>query len=111
MPTRTITRRRRIGRPVVIVTLLVIGLAAAAGLFGLSRSHFVGVEKNGHVAVYQGVPWNLVDGIRLYRIVYESPLLAAQLSQGERRRLFDHDLRSHAAALRDVRQYEADIEP
>ena len=109
---RTVARkRRRIGRPVVILILLLIVVAAAGGLFGLSRSHFVGVEQNGRVAVYQGVPWNIVDGIRLYRIVYQSPLLAAQLSQDERRRLFGHALRSHDAALRDVRGYEADIEP
>ena len=49
-------------------------------MYGLSRANFVGVNDNGFVAVYQGVPWNLPFGIHLYREVYTSPLLAAELS-------------------------------
>lgn len=105
-------RRRRLTRSAVaLVVLVLLAALAGAGLFALSRSHFVGVEENGHVAVYQGVPWDLVGGIRLYRVVYESPLRAGQLSQAERRRLFDHDLTSRAAALREVRRYEQEIVP
>ena len=63
---------------------MLAGLAGAA-VFGLSRAHFVGAQGNGHVAVYQGVPWNLPFGVHLYRDVYESPLLAVQLSQAERK--------------------------
>ena len=104
--------RRRLLRPVVLVpALVVIGAAAAAALLGLSRAHFVGAQPNGHVAVYQGVPWDLVGDVRLYRVVYESPLLAAQLSRAERRKLFDHDLVSKSAALRAVEQFERDVVP
>jgi protein phosphatase len=95
----------------VAVTGAVIVVVGALAVFGLSRSHFVGAEANGHVAVYQGVPWNLPFGVRLYRSVYESPLLAANLSQAERRELFDHDLQSRGAALRAVRTYEQDVVP
>jgi protein phosphatase len=108
-PGRVRKRRRRSWRPALVTVLLLIVLGTAAGLFGLSKSHFVGVQKNGRVAVYQGVPWNLVDGVRLYRMVYESPLLAVQLSQPERRELFDHDLESYGKALAKVRRYEADL--
>jgi hypothetical protein len=38
-------------------------------------------------------------------------VLAGQLSQAERRRLFDHDLRSYERALEAVKQYEAGIVP
>jgi hypothetical protein len=77
--------------------------------WGLWRSHFVGAENDGHVAVYQGLPWNVVGNVKLYRAVYVSPLLAAQLSQSERRQLFDHSLRSDGSARAAVRRYEEQI--
>ena len=43
--------------------------------------------------------------------VYESPLLAANLSQAERRRLFDHDLESRDSAIGEVDTYEQDVVP
>jgi serine/threonine protein phosphatase PrpC len=86
-------------------------LLAALLVWTLSRSYFVGAQRNGHVAVYQGFPWNIAGGIRLYRVRYESPVLAGELSQGERRRLFDHDLRSYSAALKAVKRYEAEVVP
>ena len=93
------------GAGVVLVAL------AAGGVFALSRVHFVGAERNGHVAVYQGVPWNLVGGVHLYRLRYESPLLVEQLSEQERRRLFDHNLHSYGTTLAEVRSYEQDATP
>ena len=99
--------RRRV---VFVVLLLVIVLIAGAlGVWGLWRSHFVGAESNGHVAVYQGVPWNIAGNLHLYRTVYESPLLVAQLSRQERRKLFDHSLRSKSSALDEVRHYEEQL--
>jgi PPM family protein phosphatase len=100
--------RRRTRRLVVaaVTAFLVVVLVGLAGVWAISRSHFVGTGADGHVTVYQGVPWNLVGGARLYRAVYVSPLLAAQLWQPERRRLFDHDLQSKDAAMATVRRYE-----
>jgi len=88
------------------ILLAIIGL----GLFGLSQSHFVGAEKNGHVAVYQGLPYDIV-GISLYRRVYVSRLVAAQLTQPERHHLFDHDLRGFDSAKGAIRRYEEEIPP
>jgi serine/threonine protein phosphatase PrpC len=98
-------RRRfswRIAAPLAIALLAVL---AGLAVFGLSRANFVGADKNGYVAVYQGVPWNLPFGIHLYREVYASRLLAAELSQPERHKLFDHTLRSRNSAERLVKQY------
>src|SRR5207247_2584125 len=81
-------RGRRSRRVAAIAALIVVAVFAGLALLGLSRAHFVGAERSGHVAVYQGLPWDLFAGIRLYRLRYESPLLAAQLSQDERRQLF-----------------------
>jgi PPM family protein phosphatase len=98
-------------RRVVFVSLLLLLVLIAGGLgvWGLWRSHFVGAEPDGHVAVYQGVPWNIAGNVHLYRTVYESPLLTAQLSRSERKKLFDHSLRSKSSALGEVRSYEEQL--
>jgi serine/threonine protein phosphatase PrpC len=99
------------GRRLLGAFLALALLVGASGfvVWGLWRSHFVGAEADGHVAVYQGVPWNIVGDMHLYRTTYVSPLLAAQLSQTERRKLFDHSLRSEGSALGAVRAYEEQI--
>ena len=63
----------------------------------------------GHVLT--GFPWNLVGSVKLYRVRYESTVLAGQLSQTERRKLFDHDLRGYDRALGSVKVYEAEVVP
>jgi protein phosphatase len=99
------------GRRLLVAAVTLTLLVGASGfvVWGLWRSHFVGSEADGHVAVYQGVPWNIVGNVHLYRATYVSPLLAAQLSQAERRKLFDHSLRSEDSALATVRSYEEQI--
>jgi serine/threonine protein phosphatase PrpC len=92
----------------MLALVLIVGVCGGVA-WGLWRSHFVGAEPDGHVAVYQGIPWNLVGNVRLYRAVYVSPLVAAQLSQTERRQLFDHTLRSDDSARTAVRRYEGQI--
>ncbi len=93
----------------VTLALLVLTLLAVATLFAVSRSHFVGADGRGRVVVYQGLPYDVVDGVRLYRAVYVSPLLAAQLSQREREQLFDHELEGKDAAMASVRRLEQKV--
>ena len=92
-----------------LLALVVIVAVCGGAVWGLWRSHFVGAEDDGHVVVYQGLPWNVVGSVKLYRPVYVSPLLAAQLSQDERKQLFDHHLRSDDSARAAVRRYEEQI--
>ena len=89
---------------IAIVAVLLVAVAGLA-VFGLSRANFVGADKNGFVAVYQGVPWNLPFGVHLYREVYVSRLLAAELPRTDRKRLFDHTLRSRTDAENTVKDY------
>ena len=104
--------RRRFSRVVVVGgALACVVVFAALVVWTLSRSYFVGAQPDGHLAVYQGFPWNIVGRVHLYRVRYESPVLAGELSQGERRTLFDHDLRSYGRALGSVKAYEADVVP
>jgi serine/threonine protein phosphatase PrpC len=102
---------RHTGRGVLLAMLALVILVGVCGFaaWGLWRSHFVGAEPDGHVTVYQGVPWNIVGNVKLYRAVYVSPVLTAQLSQAERRKLFDHTLRSDGSARAAVHRYEEQI--
>ena len=104
-------RERHTGRGVLLTVLALVLLVGVCGFaaWGLWRSHFVGAEPDGHVAVYQGVPWNIVGNVKLYRAVYVSPLTTAQLSQAERKKLFDHTLRSDDSARAVMRRYEEQI--
>ena len=102
-----VRRRAILGSMALIAVVLACGFA----VWGLWYSHFVGAEPDGHVAVYQGVPWNIAGNLHLYRAVYVSPLLDVQLSAPERQRLFDHSLRSKSSAFSAVRRYERQIGP
>jgi len=93
------------------MTLIAVVLACGFAVWGLWYSHFVGAEPDGHVTVYQGVPWNIAGNLHLYRAVYVSPLLDVQLSAPERQKLFDHSLRSKSSAFSAVRRYERQIGP
>jgi PPM family protein phosphatase len=100
------TKRRRPTWKIVVPVAVVLLVAAAGGaVYGASRANFVGVDGSGYVAVYQGVPWNLPFGIHLYREVYTSRLLAAELSQPGRKKLFDHTLRSRSDAKKVIGRY------
>jgi PPM family protein phosphatase len=103
---------RRVPRAAIaVITGTIVIVLAALVVWTLSRSYFVGVQSDGHIAVYQGFPWNVVGGIRLYRVRYQSPVLAGQLSESERRKLFDHDLRSYGRALDEIKRYESEVVP
>ena len=102
----------RVSRALLLVPLVLLLFAGVAGvaLWGLSRAHFVGADAEGRVVVYQGVPWNAV-GVDLYREIYVSRLLAAQLSPEERAQLFDHSLVSEDVARAQVVAYEREATP
>jgi PPM family protein phosphatase len=105
-------KKRRSRVPLVLLGVLVLVLLAIAALWGISRAHFVGAQEDGHVAVYQGLPWDITDGIHLYRAVYVSPVIAAQLTRQERQRIFDHDLgdlQSKSSAMDSVRELEQQL--
>jgi serine/threonine protein phosphatase PrpC len=103
----------RWGRRVILAALCLAFVAAifAAAFWALSRANFIGVDDNGNVAVYQGVPWDLGAGIHLYRPRYVSQLQAVQLSQAERASLFDHHLASYDSARDRLAAYEQEASP
>jgi PPM family protein phosphatase len=93
------------------LALAFVGAVIGGALFGISRSYFVGADDDGHVVVYQGVPFDITSSVGLYRERYVSSLQAAQLSPEERAELFDHDLTSYDRARERVAAYERDALP
>ena len=57
------------------------------------------------------MPWNIAGGVRLYRARYVSPSLVGRALAVQRRKLFDHDLRSYDTAVKAVKRYEAEVVP
>jgi PPM family protein phosphatase len=91
---------------------LVFALAViAAAFWAISRANFIGADEEGYVVVYQGVPWTLGGGVDLYRARYVSRLRAVQLTEEERRALFNHSLLSYDDALARLAPYEREGAP
>ena len=104
-PVRRRGRARRLGVFAAVIALMLCVLWAA--LIGLRWSHFVGVDPaTGKVAVYQGVPYDLGGGVKLFSLVHRSRIPAATLPATRRRHLFDHSLRSSESARSLVAQLE-----
>jgi protein phosphatase len=93
------------------LALALVVLIILALLWGFSRAHFVGARADGRVAVYQGVPWDIVGDIRLYHPVFVSNLHAAELTRDERAALFDHSLESEQAARAELARYARRVRP
>jgi PPM family protein phosphatase len=112
-PERPRRRRPRWRRRILWAALGLgfVALLLGAALYGLSRAYFVGADENGNVTVYQGVPFDLSDGVGLYRERYVSRLQSAQLAPDERSGLFDHELLSYDQARARVAEYEAEAVP
>ena len=93
----------------LLVSALALALASVVvvgAVWGAKRAYFVGADEKGHVTVYQGVPWDITDGVKLYREIYVSSLRAPQLTLEERVALFDHDLGREEAALARIAELE-----
>ncbi|MGC9973912.1 MAG: Stp1/IreP family PP2C-type Ser/Thr phosphatase [Gaiellaceae bacterium] len=102
------SKRAMLLAPALVFLLALLGL----GAFTISAAHFIGVESDGRVAVYQGLPYELPGGIHLYRPArVSSRLYASELTAGERRRFFDHDLHSYGDATRELSKLEGDVFP
>ncbi len=96
-------RKALIGASAVVLVFVL----AVAGAIGLRASHFIGADTDtGRVAIYQGVPVELPFGVHLYHVIYESRVSYVALPPDQRRRLFDHTLRSESGARHTLRPYE-----
>jgi PPM family protein phosphatase len=106
-------KESRWGRRAILGALALAFVAAifAAAFWALTRANFIGVDDEGRVVVYQGVPWDLGGGVHLYRAKYVSQLQAVQLTQAERESLFNHSLSSYDSARGRLETYENEASP
>jgi PPM family protein phosphatase len=103
------TRSRAWRRAAVAgVVLAVLAVLATGGLLAAQSVYFIGADANGQVTVYNGLPYTLAGGVRLYTQYYVSGVTAAELSPLERGRLFNNELRSQQSATHLVSQLELD---
>jgi PPM family protein phosphatase len=108
-PTRP--RRRKPRRPLRVAIVSAICLLVLGGLVGAAvlverNVYFIGQDDRGLVTLYQGLPYELPAGIKLYRSQYVSSVPAGTLRPFERRRLLDHELRSRSDAAARIRSLE-----
>jgi PPM family protein phosphatase len=86
-------RRRRV--PAGLVALVVALLIVGAALWTASRAvYFVGVDAQGTVTLYRGLPYDLPLGLELYEPYYASGVTIAQVPAGQRDVFTEHKLRS-----------------
>jgi protein phosphatase len=91
----------------------VLVLAIAGGvLYAVTRSvWFVGTNNQGFVTLYRGLPYDLPLGARLYEQRYVSGVPALSLAPKRRKRVLDHQLRSHGDAADLVRTLDTGVSP
>jgi PPM family protein phosphatase len=98
-------RRRRV--PTGLIALVVVLLLVGAALWTASRAvYFVGVDPQGTVTVYRGLPYDLPLGLELYEPYYASGVTIAQVPEDRRTTFTEHKLRSKDDAEDLVSQLE-----
>jgi serine/threonine protein phosphatase PrpC len=106
-PSRGARLRRRLRRlRAPVVTLVVLGLLASAGYLALQSVYFIGTNQRGLVTMFNGLPYELPGGLKLYSSDYVSGVSASTLPPAHRQDLLDHSLRSEADAAELMRQLE-----
>jgi serine/threonine protein phosphatase PrpC len=89
-----------------VVLLAFVGLLAAAAYLALQSVYFIGTDQRGLVTMYNGLPYELPGGIKLYSSDYISGVSASTLAPARRQALLDHSLRSEGDAAELMRQLE-----
>jgi protein phosphatase len=100
-------RGRSLRRAAVLASVLVVlGLLASGVYLGLQSIYFVGTNSRGLITLFQGVPYQLPAGLKLYSSQYVSGVSASTLTPPRRRTLLDHSLRSESNAGELIRSLE-----
>lgn len=106
---RPVHRAHRRKRVLAAITAIVLTttLIAVGGWAASRITYFIGGQQ-GYVAIYQGLPYDLPFGIKLYRPVYRSGVPLSSLDERRRGRLLDHQIRSGDDAQDLIKAVERD---
>jgi protein phosphatase len=88
-----------------VISLIIIPLAFGAYIAN-QAVYFIGTDDAGLVTLYRGLPYSLPAGINLYKPTYVSGVPLDTVPSSRRKRLIDHQLRSHDDASDLVRALE-----
>jgi PPM family protein phosphatase len=89
-------RLRRVGTATVVLGVLAL---LGAGAYLASKSvYFIGTNSRGLVTLFNGFPYELPGGVKLYSEDFVSGVSASTLNAQRRRTLLDHSLRSEGNA-------------
>jgi protein phosphatase len=98
-------RRRRLAKFFAVLALIAVPLGF--GAYSANQAvFFVGVNDDGFVTLYRGLPYSLPAGIDLFKVNYVSSVPLETVPAARRERLVDHTLRSHDDASDLVRELE-----
>ncbi len=97
-------RSRRLVTAVLVATVLAV--TAAGAVLGTLQVYFLGVDEQGLLTVYRGLPYEGPMSLNLYTVEYTSTEPATKLTPAQRERLLDHHLRNRGDALDLMRQVE-----
>lgn len=99
-------RRSRLRRILPLAVVLGVVALLLAGAYVATQSvYFLATNGRGLVTMYQGVPYELPGGLKLYSSYYVSGVSASSLGPRRREELLAHTLRSEGSAgalIRDV---------
>ncbi len=100
------TRRARVVAATVAATFT-IGIIALSSWVATRVVYFIG-SSNGYVAIYQGAPYDLPFGIKLYKPIYQSGVPVSSLDAARQEKLFNHQIRSGDDAQDLIKAVERD---
>jgi len=85
----------------------VITVPLALGVWIASQTvYFIGTDDAGMVTLYRGLPYDLPAGVKLYSTNFVSGVPSRTVPAPRRKKLLDHQLRSHDDAADLMRQLE-----
>ncbi|MBJ7470398.1 MAG: Stp1/IreP family PP2C-type Ser/Thr phosphatase [Solirubrobacteraceae bacterium] len=104
-PPRSKRRARTVAATVAVT--FTVGIIALSGWVASRVVYFIG-GSDGYVAIYQGVPYELPFGVKLYRPIYMSGVPVSSIEPARQQTLLDHQLRSGDDAQDLIKAVERD---
>lgn len=110
-PRRPARSRGRLLGKTLLAAVIVLALVGGA-VYGVARSvWFLGTNSEGQVTLYRGLPYDLPLGVELYEQRYVSGVPALAIEPARRKRVLDHQLRSHDDAVDLMRALDRESAP
>jgi protein phosphatase len=91
----------------IVATFLTVFILALSGWVATRVTYFIGTQ-DGFVAIYQGAPYDLPLGIKLYKPIYRSGVPIDEIDPARQKTLLNHKLRSGDDAQNLIKVVERD---